>query len=495
MDYRTWTLVLNTLLLTGATCAISLPLGTLLAWLLVRTDLPGRGAARLLLGLLLFVPLYLQAAAWQAGFGVQGWYTLARNAPMWLEGWRAAIAVHAMAAVPWVVLIVGTGLRLVEAELEEQALMDGSLAQVFFQVTLRGTLPALGVAALWTMIVTAGEMTVTDLFSVRTYAEEVYTRAAVGLSPGDAPLAALPGMVVMGLLAIAGLIVCAGLVPKPRPPSARRPWIFSLGRLRWPATVVVAAAILILLVVPLGSLIYKAGVIVEQADTGRLRHWSVGKCLSIIAHAPWNNRRELGWSLLIGISAATAAVVAAIPLAWLARRGGLRSLPVLVATAICLAVPGPVLGLAVIGLLNRPGWPPLVSLYDHSILAPWLVLLIRGLPAATFLLWHAFRTIPPELLEIAAMDGAGSLRRMWHVVLPLRRGALAVAWLVALAVALGDLAASILVVPPGVATLSIHLFGLLHYGVEDQVAGMSLALVGLFALLAAATRRLWGGMV
>jgi ABC-type Fe3+ transport system permease subunit len=136
-----------------------------------------------------------------------------------------------------------------------------------------------------------------------------------------------------------------------------------------------------------------------------------------------------------------------------------------------------------------------VSLYDHSILAPWLVLLIRGLPAATFLLWHAFRTIPPELLEIAAMDGAGSLRRMWYVVLPLRRGALAVAWLVALAVALGDLAASILVVPPGVATLSIHLFGLLHYGVEDQVAGMSLALVGLFALLAAATRRLWGGMV
>jgi len=42
MDARTWSLALNTLLLAGATCAISLPLGSALAWLLVRTDLPGR---------------------------------------------------------------------------------------------------------------------------------------------------------------------------------------------------------------------------------------------------------------------------------------------------------------------------------------------------------------------------------------------------------------------------------------------------------------------
>ena len=59
LDYRTWTLVLNTLLLTGATCAISLPLGTALAWLLVRTDLPGRRVALMVLGLMPFVPLYL----------------------------------------------------------------------------------------------------------------------------------------------------------------------------------------------------------------------------------------------------------------------------------------------------------------------------------------------------------------------------------------------------------------------------------------------------
>jgi iron(III) transport system permease protein len=41
-------------------------------------------------------------------------------------------------------------------------------------------------------------------------------------------------------------------------------------------------------------------------------------------------------------------------------------------------------------------------------------------------------------------------------------------------------------VPPGVETLSIKIFNLVHYGVEDQVAGICLALTGLLIVLAAA---------
>ena len=370
MDYSTWTLLGNTLLLTAATSAVSLPLGTALAWLLVRTDLPARRPVLLMVGLLPFVPLYLQAAAWQAGFGAQGWCTRSFAETVWLAGWRGAIWIHAMAAVPWVVLIVGMGLRLVEAELEEQALLDGSPRQVFFRVTLRGALPAVGVAALWTAIVTAGEMTVTDLFAVRTYAEVVYTRAAVGMEPGEAPLAALPGMIVIALLVAAGLVLSAKLAPRDRPASLQRPWVFKLGWFSAPAVLFVAAMLLLLVAVPLGDLLYQAGVIVIQTETGRLRSWSPGKCLAILADAPWRNRREFGWSLLIGPCAATAAVAAGGALAWLARRGGLRALGVLALTAACLAVPGPVLGLLVIALLNRPNMPWLFNLYDHSILRP-----------------------------------------------------------------------------------------------------------------------------
>jgi iron(III) transport system permease protein len=70
-------------------------------------------------------------------------------------------------------------------------------------------------------------------------------------------------------------------------------------------------------------------------------------------------------------------------------------------------------------------------------------------------------------------------------VLPQRRSALCIAWLVGLAIALGDLTASILVVPPRVKLLSIHIFNLVHYGVEDQVAGICLALLVVFGLVAA----------
>jgi iron(III) transport system permease protein len=62
------------------------------------------------------------------------------------------------------------------------------------------------------------------------------------------------------------------------------------------------------------------------------------------------------------------------------------------------------------------------------------------------------------------------------VVLPLRWASLlAAAWL-AFIIAIGELAATVLVMPPGVSTLSIRIFGLLHYGAEDQVAALCLTL-------------------
>src|ERR1051325_4819728 len=104
-DERTRLLGFNTLLLATSVVAISLAIGAPLAFLLVRTDLAGRTIAGFLLALLLFVPLYLQAAAWLAGFGVRGRFTLATAGPPLVDGWRGAIWIHAVAAIPWVILI------------------------------------------------------------------------------------------------------------------------------------------------------------------------------------------------------------------------------------------------------------------------------------------------------------------------------------------------------------------------------------------------------
>src|SRR5581483_8654233 len=132
-EHRGRTLLENTLKLCGGAAAIAIPLGTLLAFLLVQTDVRGKRLAAVLLGLMLFLPLYLQAGAWRAGFGTLGWF-IPFGWPPLLDGWRGAIWVHAMGAVPGTVLIVTLGLRAVEPELEETALLDGTPWQVFWQV-------------------------------------------------------------------------------------------------------------------------------------------------------------------------------------------------------------------------------------------------------------------------------------------------------------------------------------------------------------------------
>ena len=89
------------------------------------------------------------------------------------------------------------------------------------------------------------------------------------------------------------------------------------------------------------------------------------------------------------------------------------------------------------------------------------------------------------MLDSAAVDGCSAIGQLAYIVLPQRRNAVCVAWLIGLALALGDLTASSLVAPPGVETLAVHIFNLVHYGVEDQVAGICLALLIVFGSVAA----------
>ena len=183
--------------------------------MLLRSDLPGRRMGISIIVVLLFLPLYLQASAWQAGFGQEGWYSAHGGGEPWLSGWNAAVWVHTLAAIPWVVLFAGLGLRIVEPALEEQALLDGTPWQVFRRVTLPACWPALGLAAVWVAMFTAGEMTVTSIFSVRTYAEEVFNQIATHDEAAGAMAALLPG--ILGTLVLLGLgMFCCVRLARPR---------------------------------------------------------------------------------------------------------------------------------------------------------------------------------------------------------------------------------------------------------------------------------------
>jgi ABC-type molybdate transport system permease subunit len=88
------------------------------------------------------------------------------------------------------------------------------------------------------------------------------------------------------------------------------------------------------------------------------------------------------------------------------------------------------------------------------------------------------------MLDTAATEGTGWWGRLLRIALPQRWPAATAAWLVGFAVALGELAATILVMPPqrGATALSIQIFQLLHYGVDDRVA--TICLVTVFAAAA-----------
>ncbi len=495
-------LAINSLILAAATCCFALPAGLLLAALLGRTDLRGRRAALFILAALLLMPLYLQTAAWDAGFGRQGWYSvvLGSLAAPPLVGWRGAIWIHAMAAIPWTTLIIAVGLRRIDPEWEEAALLDAGPSVVFWRITLPHACDSIALAALWIVISTLGEFTVTDMYQVNTYARELYFGFALGevgmigsgaATASGAPLGVWAGVAITGWLVIAALAFFNRLSRWERPSTLRRPHTFRLGSARLAATLLVILACMLVAGVPLANLAYQAGISVEQWNGERTRNWSATKLALLLVESPGRFSREIGWTLLIGGVTASLAVLLAAPLAWLARRSGVKSLPALGVAAAGVAIPGPIVALLVINALNHEDAPLLVWLYDRTIFAPTFALLVRTLPWAIVICWVAFRSLSAETLESAELDGAGPVAQFLWIGAPQRRPALALAWLVSFVVASGDLAATILVAPPGVETLPIRIFGLIHAGVDDQVAAVCLMVALAVITLAAIAHFLW----
>ena len=168
------------------------------------------------------------------------------------------------------------------------------------------------------------------------------------------------------------------------------------------------------------------------------------------------------------------ALLMGLPLAWLARAGRWRAWPAIVITATLLAIPGPLLGLTLSKLIQAPNWTWLNLLYDRSIFAPMMAQALRALPIVVIVLWYSLRTVPQKTLDAARLEGAGYWGQLWYVAMRQRRGAIAAAWLIALAIALGDLSASFLVLPPGFDILSRRIFEEVHYGVPGRIAGITL---------------------
>ncbi len=472
----------NTLFLAIAAVCLAWPVGVLASWILIRRADRWAMAIFGLLVLMGLIPPYLHAAAWEAVAGASGIVPLDWGGPVLLRGWPAAIWLHAITAILGVLLLSAWGWRSVPRELEDLASLDATPRRVWWQVTLPLASPALVAAAAWIAVSVATEMTVTDLFRIRTFAEEFYTAvAATGTLQGGA-WSIWPMVAFLGLVTAVALWLASTLAPHCRwtglfAQRSREPAGKSAG-----VGVFLGLLVMCLVIVPVLGLIRKAGLVVTRLDDGWSRGWELRKAVEMVWSSPVDFHRELLWSGILGILVATGGMLLAWAIAWPARRGGKWAAFALGSSALALAVPGPVWAM---GLLEAFSYPlPLLSyLRDRTLLVPVLALCIKTLPWAVLVMWHGSRRVPEELWELSRLEGATFWERWWHVGLPWLRVPLAMTWLIGFCLAVGDLGASLVLLPPGVMTLAARIFDRLHTGADAQVAGVCLFQMGLFWLL------------
>ena len=410
---RSARLAVETLSLVFMTAALVLPPGILLALLLFRTDIWGRGLLLGILGIAAFVPLPLHATAWLGALGNAGRMQAIGLRPV-LVGRTGAAIIHALACLPWVVFLVGVGLRTIEPELEESAELDMPAGRVWGKVTLRRGVGAIAAAAVAVAVLTAGDMTVTDLLQVahlcRGSVRPVHTgtrasrrRSRIG------PAADHPGRVDRAGRPVAracrscspGLSLCSG------PAVETRPLACCGG----------------CLAAPLGR--QPGGVAALQPGLVRRSSGGAGPARStagLVARGPAGNarlrrRRELGADPdqpAAGAGAVTVTAALAWVLAWVSRYSLTWQVLLLATIALTLATPGPVAGMAL--ELAYRWFPPI---YDSPLI---VVMRSRSAPCPMLLiLWPALRILPGELLESAVLDGHGPWGQLWHVILPLSR--------------------------------------------------------------------------
>lgn len=348
------------------------------------------------------------------------------------------------------------GLRSVPRDLEEIALVEGAgRVQTLLCVTLRlgvgGLVAALVLVTLWVTT----DYSVSDVLLVRTFAEEVYTQYALQGRSKEPALVCLPPIVVFsGLLWV---LRRGYLTGEAAPLTTGMRCSFNTWRWRLPLSVAAVLVALVLAVTPLVSLgLRLRGV----SDVGGI----AGTFLA-----------EIGVSFVTSLAAGLLASGLGVGLAWhIVRKCKGRA--VLIAYVILiLAIPGPILGMGLIKLFNRPG------LAGHVYDSPSMLVVayvVRFLPIAVILLIPAVRAIPIECEQAAKLDGCGLLAMWSRIIWPQCIPAALASVFIVMVLSIGELPCSLLVTPPGYTTVGARFFSLIHYGLYPDAAMLCLLSIG-----------------
>ena len=462
-EEQTWRLVRNTVLLALGVVTSSVCVAVPLAWLVTRTDLPGRRLWATAGALPFVIPSYVAAFCLLGFFGTGGILAdaLGVESTPDLQGYWGSLLALTLATYPYVFLLAQSALRAVDPSLEEAARGLGHTgASTFLRVTVPALRPAVGLGALLVALYTLSDFGVVSLMNYDTLTRAIYIQYR---SLFDRAPAASLALVLVALTAVAlvaeyrvrqrGRLYRSG-------PGAKRPQpAVALGRWTIPALAFCSAVVGFFLVLPGAVLAYwlSRGIANERELT-----------------IPWS---ETAHSLLASSLAAGVAVGAALPVAVLALRYPSRASQALERLSYAgNALPGLVIALSLVFFAARYASP----LYQTLALLVFAYV-VRFFPQGLAGVESALEVVSPRHEEAARSLGRGTLRTLTSVTVPLvRSGILAGAALVFLS-AMKELPATILLRPIGFETLATEIWGLTQVGAYSRAALPALVLIAVSA--------------
>jgi len=495
------TSVWNTFVFAGGSTVLATAVAAYLAWLTERTDVPFRRVIYLLVLVPVVVPGILTTSAWililNDRIGIA-------NAVLTsvLPGTGFAFDAYTMPSMIWVdaidsltlpFFIIAAGLRTMDHRLDEASLASGaSRTATLRRITLPLMAPAIRTALLLTLLRTIGTFAVPVAMGVpggiRVLATDVYLASRT--SPRDLELGAAYAMlhVVIALVllgfyrrSLAGEGRFAVVTGK----GAARGRI-PLGRSRrWHAAAALGllgvATVLPLMVMVWGSLIpfYQRPTLASFA-TLDLRHYRWAFASTLV-------RRAVRNTVAVGSLAAVTTVLFAAVIAQGSRRGGRLQRGVDALATVPIALPGTVLGLALMLVYLRV---PLPIYATRWILV--IAFITAFLPYAVRAVAAALAQLGVELEDASATSGATPGQTLVRIVLPLLVPTLVVTSLYVFIRTVKSLALPAILAGPGGEMLAVLIYDLLASGQYPRLNAigvlMVLALLALSLLAAGLTR-------
>ena len=474
--------LLNSFIIAGGMTAIAVPVGAMLAFLLVRTDLPWRGVIEQLVLIPMFVSSVVLAFGFVVSLGPVGIVSLEAKRLFGVVPWSiysvpALVLIAGLTHVPHVFLYASSALRSLGSDVEEAARTTGAgPLRVAMTVSLPMIMPNLfycGVLVFFLGFELFGLPLVlgdpAGILVLATYLYKLTNKLGV------------PSYQLMAVVVVVIIVIALPLVALQRQllktanryvsvrgkAAAQRP--IALGPWRWPALLLIVAWLLFTVVVPVTGLVLRSF----------LSGWGEG--VSLIDALTLDHFRELmGFPNLIrGITntlllasvggAASVLVYTVVNLAahrWRSHWTWLLDVIVLLPRAM----PGLVAGLAVfwVFLFIKPLQP-----FRQTLVALWAAYTVVWLAYGMRLVSGSLLQIGPELEEAGRTVGATAGRVSRDVTLPLIRAGLFASWVLIFITFVREYSTGVYLLSPGTEVIGSLLVSLWGTGAIDLVTALS----------------------